>query len=478
VLLAGPVVIAFFSGGYFDAARDWAGLIAWALVGVAAVTARRPLLGSRSARAAVVGLGLLAIWTLLSFLWSPIEGTAYADGQRVFLYAGGLLAAAALLDGRMIRLVEPAVAGGALIVVGYGLSARLLPSLLTFQRSISAEGRLEQPLTYWNAMGAVAAIGLVLCAHLAGEPTRPVRLRIAAAAAAAPLGLGLYCTFSRGAIFACAAGLVTLLVVASARSSWRGIAVAGCAAVASALAGSPFSGVTSLAGSASSRAAQGVAVLVLLAVVAAAAALAQRTICRREQAGLLDTSAVRLPRHASLLATGVVLACFVVFLLVGSSEGSAAHLAGNASRLTSLQSNRYDYWRIAWRAFRAEPLHGVGGGGWAVDWLRYRPINAGAQDAHSLYFQTAAELGLVGLALLGCFLGGVAAAARGALRRFPPLAAGPLAGCVVWAAHVAVDWDWEMPAVTLMALLLAGVLLSLTSIDARARAAASATARR
>ena len=33
----------------------------------------------------------------------------------------------------------------------------------------SAAGRLDQPLTYWNATGALAALGLVLCARVAGD---------------------------------------------------------------------------------------------------------------------------------------------------------------------------------------------------------------------------------------------------------------------------------------------------------------------
>ena len=52
-------------------------------------------------------------------------------------------------------------------------------------------------------------------------------------------------------------------------------------------------------------------------------------------------------------------------------------------------------------------------------------------------------------------------AARQALASRPALAAGPIAGLVVWATHAAVDWDWEMPAVTLLAILLAGGLLAL-----------------
>ena len=175
----------------------------------------------------------------------------------------------------------------------------------------------------------------------------------------------------------------------------------------------------------------------------------------------------------------IVVAAFGVFLLAGDKESNGTRLSGGAARLTTLQSNRYAYWKVAWRAFEAEPIRGVGGGGWAIYWLRYRPFNAGAQDAHSLYIQTAAELGLIGLALLAATFTGVVFAARRALARAPALAAGPAAGLVVWAAHVAVDWDWEMPAVTLLAVVLAGGLLSLcdfgaTGASVRASAAMSA----
>lgn len=476
-LLAGPLVLAFFSGGYFDGPRVWAGLVAWALVAIVALAAGRPFPTSGPARLALAGLALLAVWTTLSLTWSPIAGTAYHDGQLVFLYLGTLLAAVGLLRGRALRAVEPAVAGSALIVIGYGLSERLLPWLLTFSHSISAEGRLEQPLTYWNAMGAVAAIGLVLCTHLAGEQTRPVRQRLVAAAAAAPLGLGLYCSFSRGALFACAAGLVALSVLNPTRSGLRATAVTVASAVLAAACAAPFTGVTSLHGSLHTRDVQGTVTLVALIVIATAAVLIQRRFCQREHDGRLGTGRVGLPRHAGWIALAVVVAGFVLFLAVGARENSGGQLAANASRLTSLQSNRYDYWRVAWRAFRAEPLRGVGGGGWAVYWLRYRPINAGAQDAHSLYIQTAAELGVVGLALLATLFTGVALAARRAFATAPQLAAGPIAGVVVWAAHVTVDWDWEMPAVTLLAILLAGALLALCDVSSAGRTPPAEAAR-
>ena len=372
-------MLAFFSGGYFDGPRVWAGLIAWVLVAVAALAARRPIPSSGPARLALGGLALLAVWTLISFTWSPVAGTAYHDGQRVFLYLGVMLAASALLGGRAVRLVEPAIGATALVVVGYGLSERLVPWLLSFQHSISAQGRLEQPLTYWNAMGAVAAIGLVLAARLAGDRNRPERMRIVAAVAAAPLGLGLYMSFSRGALFACAAGLLALLVLDANFATLRGIALALGAGVLATLCAAPFSGVTLLSGSHHHRVLQGTVVLVLLAAIMIAAALTQRALCRREREQRLSTDALPLPRRAGITATVLVIAGFGLFLLVGAKEKSTAPLASGATRLTSLQSNRYAYWRVAWRAFKVEPLHGVGGGGWATYWLRYRPIDAGAK---------------------------------------------------------------------------------------------------
>jgi len=456
-LLAGSTVLAFFAGGYFDTPRVWAGLVAWLLVVVAMVACQRPLPRLWPAWLAVGGLTLLAAWTLISVSWAPIAGNAYNVGQRLVLYAGMLLAAVALLRTRVAqRAVEPVLATGMLIVIGYGLSERMLPGLLHFSRSVSAGGRLEQPLTYWNAMGEVAALGIVLAVRVAGDATRGAWLRVAAAAAAVPLGMGLYLTFSRGALFACAAGLVTLIVAAPSRAQLQALLLCACAGGLAALSAAPFGGVTSLVGSQVTRERQGAISLALLVVIVIATALAQRQLIRRAPAGNL-----RLPPRAPWIVLGLVCAGFALALAAGAKEGSTQPLASGASRLTTLQSDRYDYWRVALRAFAHEPLSGVGAGGWSVYWLRWRALDVGAQDAHSLPLQTAAELGLVGLALLAAFFAGVAVAARRAQRFAPVLAAGPMAGFVAYAAHAPLDWDWEMPAVTLIALVLAGSLLAL-----------------
>ena len=169
------------------------------------------------------------------------------------LYVGVLLAAAAAAArSRVQRAVEPALAAGALIVIGYGLSERLLPGLLHFPRSVSAEGRLEQPLTYWNAMGELAALGLVLCAAAGRRRDRDrARLRVVARRRVrAARRWGSTSRFSRGALFACVAGLIALVVLVPRREQLRALLGAVAAAALAAVAAAPFHGVTSLAGGA------------------------------------------------------------------------------------------------------------------------------------------------------------------------------------------------------------------------------------
>jgi O-antigen ligase len=99
-----------------------------------------------------------------------------------------------------------------------------------------------------------------------------------------------------------------------------------------------------------------------------------------------------------------------------------------------------------------------------VEWLRWRSVAEGAQDAHSLELQTLAELGVVGAALLLSVLAGIALAARRSLRAAtataPAATAGLIAALVTYLAHSPLDWDWQMPAVTLIATALAGAVIA------------------
>ncbi len=440
LLLAGPLALALAKGGYFDEGRLWAGIGAWLLVAVAAFVAPRPLPRSRAAIAALAGLAGLLAWTLISFAWAPLRAPAVDDAQRLALYLAVLIAATALLRGDAARWVVPAIAASIVAATLYGLSERLLPGIFELTRSRAAMGRLDQPLTYWNAMGAWAAIGLVLCARIAGA-------RRLAAAGAAPLGAAVALSFSRGAIAAAIIGLGVLATLDP--RGLRAIAVCAGSALLAGVAAASLPAVRTLEGS---RESEGLVLLGALAILAVAAVL----LVPREPAA---RPAARGSRRRLVVA--VLAASLLLVAGAAAIEGGTPDDGATATRLSSTATNRYAYWEVALSSFADAPLQGHGSGSFGADWLRERDVPEVVRDAHSLELETAAELGLAGLALLGLLLGGVGAAAAVALGRERAAAVGPVAGLAVWAVHSALDWDWEMPALTLVALLLAGLLLAL-----------------
>ena len=138
------------------------------------------------------------------------------------------------------------------------------------------------------------------------------------------------------------------------------------------------------------------------------------------------------------------------------------------------------------RAFGDRPVGGWGAGSFGVVHLLYRRDTLTVQQPHSVPLQFLVETGIVG-ALLA--IGGFAlllASAGGLPRRLPKsperlLASALLAGAVAYAVHSLYDWDWDIPAVTLPALLFLGVLVGARRREAgpapAVRRSASATAR-
>jgi hypothetical protein len=461
-LIAGATVLAFFSGGYFERARLIAGLLAWVAVLAAVLLARRPLPRSGGGRIALAGLAALCAWTALSLLWTPLSGATLDDLQRVLLFMAFFTACVVLFRATWVQwLLEPLLAAGTLIVTGYGLSERLLPDLVDFQESITAGGRLEQPLTYWNASGALAAIGVVLCVRLIGDPRREVRLRAAAAAATVPLATGVYLSLSRGVLAALAVGLAVLVALApDGRAQLRAVGIALVTSLPATVVAGALPAVRTLGESAGARRAQGLVMLAVLATLAAVAALLAWRDARAARAPGLPLRA----RHRVLATVGVGV------LLLGALLGAAAleskpesrgpAFGANPQRLRSLESNRYEYWKVALDTFADRPLLGIGSGAFVVEWLQQREVDDPTREPHSLYLGTLAELGLMGFLALLAFLVGVTRAARDLWRRDPALATGPIAALVLWAAHAGIDWDWEMPALTLVALALSGALVA------------------
>jgi hypothetical protein len=450
VLLAGPALLAFRSGGYFAEPRLAAGAVAWLLAAIGMAVGASSVPRSTPGRLAVGGLAALTALVGLSILWAPIAATAQADLQRLLLYLGAMVAGVSLLRGRAgLRTVEPALGSGILVVIAYALSDRLVPGLVSQEASQSAAGRLEQPLTYWNAMGALAAVGLVLALRVAGDLTRERWLALTGAAAVVPLAVGLYLSFSRGALLALLLGVLVLVVVSADRTQLRVTGSCLVAGVLACVAAGLLPAVRALEGSPSSRELQGAAMVALLVLLMVACALAAGRLRSAPPAGSFRFPAAAAAAAAVVLAGG--------FLLVASGSGSQdgqPRVGADTRRLASFESNRYEYWKVAGEMFTDRPLLGEGSGSFRVVWRREREINDPALDAHSLLVETAAELGLVGILALGAFAGGAGWSTVRLLRRRRTEAVGAAGALAALALHSAVDWDWEMPALALVGVLL------------------------
>jgi O-antigen ligase len=108
---------------------------------------------------------------------------------------------------------------------------------------------------------------------------------------------------------------------------------------------------------------------------------------------------------------------------------------------------------------------GTGAGTFHLTWLEHGPSGVFVRDAHSLYVEALSELGPVGLLLVVSTVAvPLVATVR---RRGDPVVAVAGAAFVVFAVHAGLDWDWEMPVVTLIALGCAGAVLGGSSTAAK-----------
>lgn len=484
LLLLGPTVLAFRQGGYFNVAGHpvaplLAAVLAWLVVLVVAVAAPVPLPRGTAGRVALSGLALYTAWTGASIAWAPVSSQATPELERCLLYLAAFVAAMALLRSPAARRgVEPALAAGIVIVLGYALGTRLLPGLIPSTPTAEAINRLEQPLTYWNAEAALAGMGLVLCLRILGDRTRGDAVRALAAAATPLLGVGLWLCYSRGALAATAVGLLALLVLAPSWSQLRAFALGLAGAILATAVSSVFPTV-STAGVSSKVEQRGAIFLGILVLLMGLTAGLARWLNRRERQPAARVGALMLPGLVAVGLTVLALAgggAVIYFASQEKAQPAKSATDATPARLTNIDSDRYSYWRVASHDFARHPLVGSGAGSFASTWLRERPRSTATKLAHSLEVQTAADLGLVGLAALVLFLGGVALAARRAQGLQRGVGAGWCAAVVVWLLHSALDWDWHMPALTLVAIALGGALVGLAEDGLKLGEPASAAA--
>jgi O-antigen ligase len=463
------VALAADSGGYGPTSWGWSSaalLLATAAVLIAGARRLAPL-----ELALPVSLAALGVWIWLSLAWTADVAQTVREGERVLVYVAA--ATVLLLAGTRSRVTAlvASLAAAITAVCAFALATRLFdPGSGAYQILSSdpqAGFRLARPLGYANALAILAVIGMLLALGLALRAKAPLA-RASASSALVVLAPTLYFTYGRGAWVGLAAGVVAFFAAERDRLDVlvRASALAAAPAVAVLLA-SRTTALTADPSSVASATHDGRRLAVAIVILALAAAFVPFAVDRFRPGAVL--------RRWLLVAVALLaMAAFAAALVrAGGPAGAArrayhgfnapAPLVGqNASkRLFSLSgSNRSDYWRVAWREWGDHPLLGGGAGSFQRFWLRHRRADLPVRDAHSLYLETLAELGPLGLALLLCALAVPLVAVRAARRN--PLAAAVVGAYVAYLVHAGIDWDWEMPAVTLAALV-CGVALLLSA---------------
>jgi O-antigen ligase len=156
------------------------------------------------------------------------------------------------------------------------------------------------------------------------------------------------------------------------------------------------------------------------------------------------------PRHGNKILAAT--AFFSVAVAIGLLWAVSPHV------IHGLTANpRWSYWHAALDDFVAHPELGSGAGTYGAYWAQHPLLHSGVLDAHSLYLESLAELGPLGLAFIVAFFAAAFSTTRQQLRSPAAVACAAFAA---YAVHTGIDWDWELPSVTLCGVLAAGVLLA------------------
>ena len=448
-------------GGYFPTAWGWASVpLLW--TAATALIVRREIRLNGHERIFLALLAALAAWIALSSAWSLAFAESVAEFDRALVYLAAAAAALFLSRGRSARYVLGGLLTAISLIATFSLLTRLAPDRVGLYDRTSVY-RLAEPIGYWNGLGIFAGIGTLLAFAYAAR-ARSLAARAVCAALPVVLLPTVYFTFGRAVWLALAAGLLTAVAVDPGRLQLLAVLlVLGPIPAAAVVFSSQERGLTH-AGVALSRAAHDghrlALVLALLMSANAALALAFSFVAARTRVGVFTRRA-----FAVMVAVAVAVGAAFVFDRYGdpvalakrgyaSFKAPPPHVAGNLNRrLLNFSGNgRADLWRLAWDDATRHPVLGAGAGTYERYFLAHQPADVGrVRDAHGLYIETLAELGPVGLTLLvAVLLAPLASLARARLHPLAPAAAGAYLAFLV---HAGVDWDWELPAVTLAGLL-------------------------
>lgn len=477
------VYLALRNGGYDTISRGEVGIVVW--FGVAVATLVGVLPAAASSRPARVLVGLLvgfAVWTAVSFAWTDSAERTAVELARVATYLGFFVLALGLVDTGRARRVLGAVAAALGLVVVLAALSRLQPSLFPeqdvsdFIRDIELESRLAYPLNYSSALAAFTAAALPLL--LAGAAfSRSVWVRSLAIGSLPFAALTLWYTGSGLAIPMTAVALAAFIALTRDRLLVIATLVPAAAAGAVVIAAANGREALDRGLLTDEAASQGDEVLVITLLAAGAAALLQALLVARRSAWAPRLRPPSIPRRSRPAAAVAAIALVVVLAVAAGAPGKLADQWQEFRSAEGLDPNegtrteqvldvstrgRYEYWQSAINAFESEPLLGIGPGTYEF-WWASDGSGEGAifvREAHSLYLETLAELGIVGLLLIGGFglvlVAGSVNAVRSAVEDRPGVAAAA-AACWVFAAAAGLDWMWEVAAFPIAFLILAAV---------------------
>jgi hypothetical protein len=468
------VYLGLAGGGYDIVVRSEIGLAIWWLVLLGILIGVLPRSGAP--RAGWIAAGLLTgflLWTWIGLGWTSSHELTQDDVCRLSTYLGVFMLGLCTLRGDTARPMLNGLGCGIAAVSGLAILSKLAPGLFPSDtaRSFYATARLSYPFDYADGVGEYAALGVPLVLFMATSSRSLWGRALSTAALQLPL-LCLGLTVSRGGILAVFVGGVAFLALMPDRIPRLPAFAIGAAGIAvlmlSLLARSALRDSVAAA-PASQRHSMLVILIVVLLVTGVASGLATLGMRRRRRPPWLVVSR----RGAQAVAAAIVLGV-IVLVIVGIAAGTVAHLwssfkiwnpathANTYSRLLSISgSHRYQYWQIAWHAFTSSPLHGIGSGTFRYYWGQHTTHIEYVLNAHSLWFETMAETGIVGWLLLAGFfgfilIGGVVRTLRtGGERR--AIIATATAGVFAFCAAAGFDWVWQIGVVPMVALLIAGV---------------------
>lgn len=420
----------------------------------------------------VVGLSFLCA---LSSFWSGSAELSVIEADRVLVYLGIFLAAflIAQTGERRQRFAEGLAISLALIGL-LALGTRLLPHVLELGDGLGSISRLNYPLGYWNANGVAFGIGIALLLWMSRQATSTALRWISVGVMPAML-LALYFTYSRGGLLALAVASGCLLALSRDRLWLLGTLAIGFLGALPALLA--VQERRSLADNLANQAAvdQGAAVLaILLGGIALSLCLfaGLRWLERRD--GARTGRIVELSRNQTVLrgiAVGFALLAIGAAIAVGGrawdrfSDPDVQFPQQPEQHFSNLSSaGRSDFWRVATDALGEKPLLGHGAGTYEFSWEEHRSIDQPLHNAHSLYLEAFAELGLIGgilvLALVGSVLWFGFSAWRNALDPDRERYAALLAVALAFAVAAGIDWFWEIAGLGAVFFLAAGVLVA------------------